>query len=84
MSYKNKIILDACCGGRMFWFDKNNPLTVFQDIRKEEFIACDGRKIAVNPDIIGDFRNMQYPDSSFKLVVFDPPHFTAREMAVKY
>nr|DAJ22562.1 MAG TPA: putative AdoMet-dependent methyltransferase [Podoviridae sp. ctfN46] len=25
----DKIILDACCGSRMFWFDKKNPLTLF-------------------------------------------------------
>jgi SAM-dependent methyltransferase len=28
----------------------------------------------VCPDEIGDFRNMPYPDNSFNLVVFDPPH----------
>jgi len=28
-----KIILDACCGGRMFWFDKKNPNTLFVDNR---------------------------------------------------
>ena len=30
---ETKIILDACCGSRMFWFDKENPLTLFADIR---------------------------------------------------
>ena len=29
----DKIILDACCGSRMFWFDKNNPAALFVDIR---------------------------------------------------
>lgn len=70
----NKKILDACCGGRMFWFDKNNPNVLFQDIRKGEYVLCDGRTFAVKPDIIADFRNMPYPDKSFNLVVFDPPH----------
>ena len=26
-----KQILDACCGSRMFWFDKEHPATVFMD-----------------------------------------------------
>lgn len=24
----NKFILDACCGGKMFWFNKNHPNTM--------------------------------------------------------
>lgn len=69
-----KKILDACCGSRMFWFDKQNPNTVFIDKRSEDIIACDGRKINVRPDLVADFRSMPFPDNSFKLVVFDPPH----------
>ena len=38
----DKIILDVCCGSRMFWFDKNNPAALFVDIRNEEHILCDG------------------------------------------
>lgn len=70
----DKKILDACCGGRMMWFDKENPDVLFADIRDEEYILCDGRQLKVHPDVIADFRNMPFPDSSFKLVVFDPPH----------
>lgn len=69
-----KLILDACCGSRMMWFDKANPFTTFMDIRKEECILCDGRKLKVHPDVIADFRDMPFPDASFRLVVFDPPH----------
>ena len=71
----NKLILDACCGPRMMWFDKQNPLTVFMDIRDEEFIACDGRHINVHPDILGDFRKVPFKDETFRLVVMYPPHF---------
>ncbi|HFK5598831.1 methyltransferase [Elizabethkingia anophelis] len=74
MQITDKIILDACCGSRMFWFDKENPDVLFQDIRKEEHILCDGRTLKVNPDIQADFRDMPYQDGAFKLVVFDPPH----------
>lgn len=44
------------------------------DNRKLEDTLCDGRKLEVNPDIVADFRDIPYPDKSFKLVVFDPPH----------
>ena len=73
----DKIILDACCGGRMFWFNKQNPNTVYMDIRDEEFEACDGRTIKIHPDLIADFRNIPFPDDSFRLVVFDPPHLNS-------
>lgn len=70
----NKPILDACCGSRMFWFDKDNPNTEFMDIRNEECTLSDGRLVIVHPNTIGDFTNMPYPDNSFYHVVFDPPH----------
>jgi len=69
-----QIILDACCGSRMFWFDKNNPNVVFADLRKETHILCDGRTLNINPDVQMDFRNMPFSDNKFKMVVFDPPH----------
>jgi len=71
---EEKLILDACCGGRMFWFNKSNPLAVYVDIREEEHVLCDGRVFNVMPDIKMDFRKLEFPDNSFKLVVFDPPH----------
>lgn len=67
-------ILDACCGSRMFWFDKQQKDTIYQDNRTLQTTLCDGRALSVNPDIIGDFRNMEFADNSFNLVVFDPPH----------
>lgn len=69
-----KPILDACCGSRMFWFDKTNEDVIFMDNRKEEHILCDGRTLNINPDIVADFRDMPFDDNSFYLVVFDPPH----------
>jgi len=67
-------ILDACCGSRMFWFDKTNPYTTFMDIREEYEELDSGHKINVKPDVIADFRDMPFPDGEFDLVVFDPPH----------
>lgn len=69
-----KPILDACCGSRMFHFNKKNPLVEFVDIRKEKFFASDGRVIDVNPDTVADFRDLPHGDESFHLVIFDPPH----------
>ena len=69
-----KRILDACCGSRMMWFDKHNSDAVYMDIRNCEFVACDGRKVNIDPDVIGDFRDIPFPDKTFKLVVMDPPH----------
>lgn len=69
-----KTILDCTCGSRMFWFNKENPRTIFMDIRKVEDILCDNRELHINPDIIGDFRDIPFNDNEFHLVVFDPPH----------
>jgi hypothetical protein len=72
---KGKFILDVCCGGRMFWFNKKHPNTLYLDIRKEEKGFIKARKNhEVNPDIIMDFRKLDFPDKSFKLIIFDPPH----------
>ncbi len=71
---KEQIILDACCGSRMFHFDKVNPNVVFMDNRDFEDTLCDGRQLKVHPDIVADFRNIPFADKSFNLVIFDPPH----------
>ena len=80
---KNKFILDACCGGRMFWKNKNHSNVIFQDIRKDILPLKEQYKsnFTVEPDIIGDFRNMNFKDKSFKMVVFDPPHMFMNEKA---
>lgn len=71
---EDKIILDACCSGRMFWFDKENPNALFADIREVDMTCTDGKRLIVNPDVVADFREMPFPDNTFRLVVFDPPH----------
>lgn len=69
-----KKVLDACCGSRMFWFDKKNPIVMFCDKRQEKVTLCDGRTFEVTPDIIADFQHLPFQDETFYLVVFDPPH----------
>jgi len=71
---EGKTILDACCGSRMFWFDKNNSEVLFCDIRQEKYVLCDGRDLIIKPDLICDFRKMPFEDNTFQMVVFDPPH----------
>lgn len=67
-------VLDACCGSRMFWFNKENKDVVFMDKRKEYEELSTGHVINVNPDVVGDFRDMPFEDETFYHVVFDPPH----------
>jgi len=68
-------IIDVCCGSRMFWFDKENPSVIYNDIRKENHTLCDGRELSINPDTMMSFKNLtQIESGSMKLVVFDPPH----------
>ncbi len=71
----DKFILDACCGGRMMWFNKHHPNTLYIDIREEDKGCIPIRKgFDVKPDKIMDFRDLSFPDKSFKLVAWDPPH----------
>jgi len=58
----------------MIWFDKQNPDTVYMDNRQLTTILCDGRILNIKPDIVADFRDMPFPDNTFYLVIFDPPH----------
>lgn len=75
-------VLDPCCGSRMMWFDRKNPHVVFGDIRREEITVTDNSKgnltgtrtLRIEPDTTIDFRAIPYPDETFKLVAFDPPH----------
>jgi len=84
----SKKVLDACCGSRMFWFDKQDDRAHFNDIRKESHTLCDGRSLVISPDTVSDFQNMPFADGQFVHVVFDPPHLHKvgddAYMALKY
>lgn len=71
----DKIILDACCSVRHWWFNKNHPNALYIDIRQEPkgFMKVRPHN-QIKPDIVMDFRKMDFPDKMFKLVVWDPPH----------
>ena len=75
-------VLDPCCGSRMMWFDRQHPDVVFGDQRSETITVTDRsngrengtRTLRIEPDALLDFRALPYPDESFRLVAFDPPH----------
>lgn len=73
-------VLDACCGSRMFWFDRAEARAVFMDKRQEVHRLADkssrggSRSLVIAPDLVADFTELPYRDASFPLVVFDPPH----------
>ncbi len=90
----NKEILDVTCSFRGMWFDKNHPLAVYADKRRERFeykdVNTDGRNriCNVDPDVLCDFTDLPFEDESFYLVVMDPPHLKSLSpnsiMAQKY
>ncbi len=78
--HSGKLVLDACCGGRMFWYEKENQNVLFMDKREVEKGAFPNNwnpNWCVKPDVIADFRDMPFPDKSFKLIIYDPPHLTS-------
>jgi SAM-dependent methyltransferase len=79
-------ILDATCGGRSIWLPENKERddALYIDSRREEkgfvdeavpeSLRPNNPNYSVEPDDIQDFRDLPYPDESFNLAVFDPPH----------
>lgn len=77
----DKPVLDATCGSKMIWFNKNNELAVFVDKRELDCEAIwtsgDGqstRYCNIHPDIIADFTDLPFEDNTFYHIIFDPPH----------
>jgi len=75
-------VLDACCGTRMFWFNKHDERALFADKRQGTRIIDVGTPGTIGrtpkvvaPDVLQDFTAMNIPDNTFWHVVFDPPHF---------
>lgn len=72
---KDKFILDVTCSARSMWFNKKHPNAIYCDIREiEKGSLCNHPNFEIKPDIKADFTKLPFPDKSFKMVVFDPPH----------
>lgn len=75
-------VLDPTAGTRAMWVDKTDPRAVYGDARNESITLTDRshgraggtRTLTIAPDAQMDFRSLPFPDASFRLVVFDPPH----------
>jgi len=79
-------VLDACCATRAFWYDRADGRALFIDKRREVHVIDKGTPgtkgrspIVVAPDMVADFTDMPFPDESFHLVVFDPPHVQRKQ-----
>lgn len=74
-------VLDACCGSKMFYFDKENSNVLYVDNRNVEneiiWTSKDGKQVRtvdIMPDVVADFRKLPFDSETFFHVVFDPPH----------
>lgn len=75
-------ILDATCGMRSIWYQKNLPFVTFLDKRNEVINTLQNgnalvtrRTIRIEPDVVADWTiGVPFEDGYFDMVVFDPPH----------
>ena len=59
-------ILDATCGWREMWFNKNHPLATYLDKREND---------KIHPDVVADWtKELPFNKDYFDMIVFDPPH----------
>jgi hypothetical protein len=79
----SKVILDACCGGRCFWFDKRHPHALYLDIRQVKPGHIETMPSwCVEPDVIGDYRALPFGDKTFRMVVWDVPHMLRKSSGI--
>jgi len=73
-------ILDPTCGGKSIWMpeqrDREDVLWIDKREADTDSWGYMRQDWEVKPDCIADFRDLDEPDESFNLVVFDPPHVT--------
>jgi len=73
-------ILDATCGSKTIWYQKNHPYVIFLDKENKKIdtktenvtFRCRVRR-NINPDIMARWENLPFKDKCFDMVVFDPP-----------
>lgn len=75
-------ILDATCGFKGIWYQKNHPFVTFMDKRKGNFRFSDtndyklskDRCYKINPSVVSEWKDAPFPNNHFDMVIFDPPH----------
>lgn len=75
-------ILDATCGFKGIWYQKNHPFVTFMDKRKElvKCISVKDQRVShkrfyhVNPKVVSEWKDAPFPNNYFDMVIFDPPH----------
>jgi len=91
-------ILDPTASVRSIWFEKDRPEVIYGDLRVEKIImeypATKERKyerkriFEILPDVQMDYTSMPFPDGTFDMVVWDPPHLykigTSSILAARY
>jgi len=78
-------ILDATCGGKQIWYQKNHPFVTFMDIRAgcfnpktKDMKFRNVRMHKINPTLVADWKDIPFDDEYFDMVVFDPPHLISK------
>lgn len=71
-------ILDATCGAKGMWYQKNYPLVTWMDKRNGKYYYATENNpkkcIDVNPDVVSEWKDALFPDNYFDMIIFDPPH----------
>ena len=75
-------ILDATCGPKGIWYQKNHPFVTFMDKRNGVFNSkisentkfSSSRRYRINPDVISEWKKAPFPNNYFDMIIFDPPH----------
>jgi len=80
-------ILDATCGFKGIWYQKNHPFVTFMDNRnitlKSTHKNQKPRTYVIKPDIVSNWEDTPFPDNYFDMVVFDPPHLIRKRKTVE-
>jgi SAM-dependent methyltransferase len=80
-------ILDATCGTKSIWYQKDLPFVTFMDKRSQIINTLQNgnalktkRVFRVKPDVIADWtKELPFSDGAFDLVVFDPPQCVKKD-----
>ena len=74
------MILDATCGLKQIWLNKNPKDTIYLDLREGKIeYPSKYRNHSVEPTIVADNRMLPLKDESFDMVIYDPPYILANK-----